>query len=285
MTGAAILLQRLLSSLKRPARGVRKPATDSVLDAYVDAPPSAQNAIDLLPGWNNALPPEAGAQTNSRVVLYDDARIHWCLQQFGSLENRNVLELGPLEASHTFMLHQRNAASILAIEANQLAFMRCLIVKELLGLHRAQFMLGDFVKWLEASPASYDLIIASGVLYHMHNPVHLLELMSKRSNCLYFWTHYFDEVLMPHSDSRRGAFDGEVVVVHEHGMKLRLHRRTYHGAWNNKAFCGGMHDQHFWMEKEQILQVLQVLGYSDLQTAQDNPDHPNGPCISIFARR
>lgn len=257
----------------------------SLFDEYVDALPSAQNAVNLIPGWNHALPPEAGAVTNAPIVLYADPRIEWCVEQCGGIKGRSVLELGPLEASHTFMLHKHEPASICAVEANKLSFMRCLIVKELLHLSRAQFMLGDFHKWLEQMPRRYDLIVASGVLYHMINPVRLIELMAHRSHTLYLWTHYFSDVAMPSGDARRGAFSGEVEEFPYHGLTVRLHKRSYHGAWRNKAFCGGMHDEHSWMELDQILAVLSVLGFHDIRTAHEMTDHPNGPSLSIFATR
>ena len=246
--------------------------------------PSAQNAVDLVAGWNHALPPEAGVVAGT-AVLYEDRRIDWCLEQFGSIAGCRLLELGPLEAVHTYMLHRHNPALIHAVEANKLAFMRCLITKELLGLSRAHFMLGDFQKWLECYPEQYDLIVASGVLYHMYNPVQLIDLMSKRSNALYIWTHYFSETAMPPGDLRRGAFSGEVETLAFKGVDVRLHKRSYHGAWLEKKFCGGIYDEHCWMEKGQILAVLKALGYKDVRVAHDLSDTPSGPCISIFARR
>lgn len=263
---------------------VPKERAPPVLDEYVSSMPSAQNAVDLVAGWNHALPPEAGAVAGA-AFMYADARIEWCLEQFGSTKGCQILELGPLEGLHTYMLHRHDPALIRAVEANKLSFMRCLITKELLGLTKAHFMLGDFQKWLEFSSERYDLIVASGVLYHMINPVRLLELMSNRADSLYLWTHYFSETSMLPGDLRRGAFSGKIETVDYKGLDIRLHRRSYHGAWHDKAFCGGMHDEHSWMEKEQILEVLNRLGYKDVRVAHDAADHPNGPSISIFASR
>jgi hypothetical protein len=61
-------------------------------------------------------------------------------------------------------------AQIDAIEANQRTYLRCLITKEILGLTRSKFWLGDFIKALENWDQRYDLIVASGVLYHLKNP-------------------------------------------------------------------------------------------------------------------
>ncbi len=38
-----------------------------------------------------------------------------------------------------------------------------------------------------------------------------------------------------------------------------------HGAWRNKAFCGGMHDVHRWLEKDDILALIKALGFADIR--------------------
>lgn len=259
-------------------------ARDVVLDEYVTGMPCAQNAIDALPGWNHALPGDVGV-TAGHGAFYNDPRILWALEQFGSIEGRKILELGPLEAAHTYILERHGAGLIHAIEANKLSFLRCLVVKELLDLRTAKFFLGDFLEWLETPPERYDLIVASGVLYHMASPVHLLELLARNCDAFYLWTHYSSEQAMPASDPRRGVFVGPAEVQESHGVRVRLYRRSYHGAWRNKSFCGGMHDLHRWIEKEDILALIAALGFDDIRVAHDDPAHQNGPSFSIFARR
>jgi hypothetical protein len=258
--------------------------TSRPLDEYVSSMPSAQNAVDLVPGWNHMFPPEVGV-TAGPTNMYADTRIIWALEQFGSISGCRVLELGPLEASHTYMLHRQGPALIDSIEANKLAFMRCLIAKNLLKLDSVRFMLGDFEKWLEATSERYDLIIASGVLYHMDDPVRLIELMSQRSDALYLWTHFYGEAEMPSGDTRRLAFSGDVAIRSFKDLDIRLHKRSYHGAWKDKSFCGGIFDEHSWLEKEQIFAVLKSVGYQDIRIAHESTTNPNGPSVSIFARR
>ena len=258
--------------------------TGALLDEYTRGIPSAQNAVDALPGWNHALPDHVRA-TAGVGAFYNDPRIFWALEQFGSIAGCKILELGPLEGSHTYILERNEPAFIHAIEANKLSFLRCLVVKEILELKRAKFFLGDFSEWLDHTPESYDLIIASGVLYHMHNPVRLIELIAAKCNAFYLWTHYMSEDAMPPGDPRRGAFFDPVETNLRHGVQVRLYKRSYHGAWRNKSFCGGMHDIHRWLEKEDILALIRALGFSDIRIAHDEPAHQNGPSFSVFARR
>ena len=250
------------------------------LDQYVTGAPCAQNAIDALPGWNHALPPDAGAVAGTGFFFHD-GRILWAIEQFGALHGKSVLEIGPLEASHTWLIEQYGPAQLHAVEANKLSFLRCLVVKELLQLRVARFFLGDCQGWLEECSQRYDFIIASGVLYHMQDPVRLIELMAGRTDSLFLWTHYADEAQMPPGDPRRSAFIGAMETEIRHGVAVRSHRRSYHGAWVDKSFCGGIHDMHRWLERDDIV----ALGFDDVRIWGEQPDHPNGPAFCVFAKR
>lgn len=262
----------------------RSPSSVDLLDNYVAGLPVPQNAVDALPGWNMALPPDAGAVAGA-APFYMDSRIIWALEQFGPLKGKSVLELGPLEASHTYMLEKAGAGKIQAIEANRLSFLRCLVVKELLGMTTARFYLGDCQTWLERHHDRYDLIVASGVLYHMQEPTLLLERIAARTDALFLWTHYMSDAAMPAGDPRRQAFDGQTTIVERHGVPVRHYQRSYHGAWRQKSFCGGMLDVHQWLERDDILALIGALGFDDVRIAHDEPAHQNGPAFSVFARR
>ncbi|MHB8594153.1 MAG: class I SAM-dependent methyltransferase, partial [Acidimicrobiales bacterium] len=138
-----------------------------------------------------------------------------------------VLELGPLEGGHSYMLDCLGASGVTAIEANQRAYLRCLIAKELLGIPSARFLCGDFMAYLQDAVrrgASWDLCVAVGVLYHQKDPVSLLELATQVSDRLLLWTHYYDaEVIgrrpelaanFPSAERRTAA--GFAHVLHRH---------------------------------------------------------------------
>jgi hypothetical protein len=245
---------------------------------------SHQNAVDLVPGWNHAFPEHLAIKAGS-APLYNDARIQWGVEQFGNLAGTRVLELGPLEGFHTAMLECNRPAVLDAVEANVAAYLRCLITKQVFDLRRAKFQLGNFLPWLARDDDKYDLIVACGVLYHMNDPVYLLDLISRRTDAVYLWTHYFDSTAMPAGDPRGLAFVDHSRTVRCGEHKIRMRARRYYGAEQNLMFCGGPEDLHYWMEKPAIMNVLRTFGFDDIRTAHDQPDHPNGPAISIFARR
>jgi hypothetical protein len=49
-------------------------------------------------------------------------------------------------------------------------------------------------------------------------------------------------------------------------------------------FCGGTEPTSCWLAKEGLLQFVKSLGF-EVQIGEDNPHHPNGPSILLFARR
>jgi len=252
-------------------------------DQYDDRVPSPQNAVDMVPGWLGSFPPEILVSAG-QLAFYSDPRIAWCLSVIGSIAGSSVLELGPLEGGHTYMLEQAGAASIDAVEANKLAFMRCLIFKEIVGLKVARFYLGDFVKWLENDSRTYDLIIASGVLYHQRDPLRFLERIAHVGRTVFLWTHYLTEQALISVDPHRSVFSLDEVVTFR-GMPVRLYRCSYRDANMDRSFCGGIYDEHRWLHRDDLLSVLTLLGFNDVKIGMDQPDHVNGPAFSIVARK
>ena len=278
------LLQRVMRLIGLRGPGLFRTSSD-VLDHYVATMPSHQNAIDSVPGWAGAMPLETGLIAG-KAAFYADARLHWLLSGPFDVSGKSVLgawSAGRLPPRTPSTISVR--ANIDAIEANTLAFVRCLITKEILKLDRANFYLGDFNKWLEATDKRYQLILASGVLYHSHDPIHLLELIASKADSVYLWTHYFDDTAMPKGDLRRTPFSEKVEVRHSHGIDVRLHERSYYKAWRDPAFCGGIQDRHFWIDRSDILQLLNAFGFDRIEIEHDLPTHENGPSFSVFAQR
>jgi len=266
---------------KPAAKPVPSSAADG--DLYVRSGPADQNAVDLFAGsWSSAFPPELGLQAGD-IPLYDDDRIRWLFDETGGVNGLDILELGPLEASHTAMLLQAGARSVLGIEANKNAFLRCLIAKEIRGLKEASFRLEDFNGFLAHDSHRWPLIVASGVLYHMEDPLRTLELLAEHTDTLFLWTHVIDNRVMPETDPRRAPIRNVEEKIWR-GETIRLHVRPY-GSKSNIKFCGGITFEPRWMERDDLLKVLRLLGFEDIQTAIETPDSVEGPALCILARR
>lgn len=262
--------------------GPERPAAPPPRPIYIREAPSDQSAVDAMAGgWISAFPRELGLSAGA-IELHRDQRMTWLVERLGSVDGLEVLELGPLEGAHTTDLIQAGVASVLAIEANRDAFLRCLIKKEILDLKNVSFKLGNFIPFLESSSKHWPLIVASGVLYHMTDPLHVIELLAARTDRLYLWTHVIDDAVMGADDPRRKALASAEQQIWR-GQPVILYPRPYGEI--GTGFCGGMDAVPRWMRRDDLMRVLHELGYDELEIAHEAPDNQYGPALSILARR
>lgn len=196
----------------------------------------------------------------------------------GRLDGFRVLELGPLEAAHTFLLEQLGAAEIVAVEANTEAFLKCLIVKEALALTKARFLCGDILAYLTECDRRFDLVFCSGVLYHMSDPVDLIRLIALRSDKCFVWSHYYSR---GNSNDRAARTPRK---VSRFGFDATYYESMY-GDSDSGRFWGGNRPVQAWMEKEQILAAFLHFGFTHCSVLEDQPDHPAGRCMSFAVWR
>ncbi len=255
-------------------------------DVCIWQAPQPQYAIDLIEGWTCKFPDEAGVAAG-QVSLFNDDRAIWAFTKIISdgrpgVEGLDVLELGPLEGAHTYMLERAGAHSITSIEANKRLFLKCLITKEVLGLQRAKFLLGDFMPWLETWNGRFDLVWCTGVLYHMPEPLRLLHAVSKVTDRIHIWTHYVDPDRLnepwasPIIEQQDREFQGRIV---------RHFRRSYFNSQAEKTYCGGVYSEASWLRKDDILNQLKMDGFQHIDIAFDTRENPNGPCFALVAQR
>jgi hypothetical protein len=257
----------------------------SVLDGYVELLPANQNALDIFKGeWSSQLPGIWKELNAGTIPLFEDPRILWAADQFGGFKDQRVLELGPLEAGHSYMLETLGADTVLAVEASKRAYLKCLIIKEILNLRRCRFVLGDCVAFLREDQAAFDVCLASGVLYHMRDPSELIYLISKASKKIFLWTHFYDEQVIGSKPNLARKFAGSIRSRHQ-GFDHVLHKYIYGDGRNWAGFCGGINPYSHWMSRQDILACLRFFGFEDLRIAFDEPDHPNGPSFCVAALR
>ena len=255
--------------IRRWVRGRKGPVPQLFAGSEMRSP-SHQNAVDMIPGWSSRFPSHFGIEAG-KLPLFQDPRIAWAIGTFGDLTGRSVLELGPLEAAHTSML-AKAGAHVDAIESNEIAYFKCLITREILGFANVRFHLGDFVEALEQNDKTYDFIVASGVLYHMRDPLRLIRAMARRTTAIYLWTVVVDDDDLAPASCQ--PFNG---------VDVRLYRVKY--GKRNESFCGGPRDYPLWMRQDDILAVLRTLGFSNLSIAPEvGASSQNGlRKLSVFA--
>lgn len=221
--------------------------------------PSHQNAIDLFgerwltrieevyPGLKSG--PDNYLRADTRPVI---AANHLGYVP-GSFHGMHVLELGPMEGMHTYQLAKLGAESVVSIEANSNAYLRCLVMKEILQ-YRSTLLLGDALKYLQEVDRRYDLIFCSGILYHMENPYELIKAMARRTDRIFLWTHYFDPEFPkgPNLRPRKVDCDGIELVFYEHQYGVDL---------DNEPFWGGNRNTAAWLSKDSIGMLFHRFGY------------------------
>ena len=246
--------------------------------AFERRAPAVQNAVDLFKGqWACALSDVLPGVEAGRHHIFADGRPALAAEHLGSggrLDGMSILELGPLEGAHSYLMQTLGAEAILAIEANATAFLKCLVVKEALGLDRVRFVLGDFSAYLREAPRRFDLIFACGVLYHMTDPLELIALIAGATDRCFVWTHYFDPARGPARTAHRGERQGFEAI----------YWRNDYGEKGNQ-FWGGVDGLANWMEKDAILEAFRRFGLDQVTVLEDTPDHPNGPAFTFVAQR
>jgi hypothetical protein len=208
----------------------------------------------------------------------------WPHSQF-NISGKSVLELGPLEGGQTYALHNLGASTITAVEGNSRGFLKCLIVKELLALDRANFLYGDVVRYLETTNAFFDIIFASGVLYHMTEPLKLLWLIKHHTNRVYLWTHYYDHDLL--ADALGDQFHtkfGEPITVEYARYRCEAYPQYYGDALDWEGYCGGNAPSSVWLSRGDIINFLRQIGFNKLEIGEENPGGPHGPAFAIAAQ-
>lgn len=256
-----------------------------ILDAYVTTAPSSQNVIDIFKDeWSSKFPLSSGVTaTPGNAALFEDARIDWLSNTIGGFAGKSILELGPLEAAHTYMMHQAGAKSIVAVEANSRSYLKCLCVKEIFDLSRARFLYGDAMTYLSETSERFDVCVASGILYHMTHPIEFLRNIARVSDTVFLWTHYYDDTLRTRSNLAKQFEKPHEIQVG--GKSYTVSKRNYAEALNWAGFCGGGKPWAFWLSRDSLMRAIADSGFTVEAIEFDHPTHPNGPALALVARK
>jgi hypothetical protein len=271
MTAIRTLIRRLISSGNEAN--------------YSALAPTAQNALDIFAGeWISRLPPPFHELRAGSLPVFDDPRIAWAIERLGGVTATRILELGPLEGGHSYMLDRAGAREVLSIEGNRRAFLKCLVIRDIVGMPAVRFAHGDFVTYLRSSQERWDTIIASGVLYHMTDPIELIARAAGACSALFLWSHYVDEgrpTANPLYPGRRAVVEARTYD----GFSYAAYRHDYRMALARPDFCGGPRRHSCWLTRTTILAALSHFGFTSIETAHEEPHHQNGPAFSVLARK
>ena len=251
---------------------------------FTQSGPSNQSTLDLVgANWISKVPLKH--TTSGSIPLFEDGRIDWLTSRV-EIDGFEVLELGSFEGGHTFMLNNAGG-NVTAIESNSLSYLKSLVAKELLGF-KAKYIYADFIQFLDNCD-NFDLVVASGVLYHMENPVELLYKISLHTNRIFIWTHYFDNDFSKVNNEFSLRIHDKFTVANEiasyGNFSYSVVTQKYLESLDLKEFCGGPTEKSSWMFKDDIIDMIHKLGFDTVEVVLENADHKHGPSCAIYAER
>jgi hypothetical protein len=256
---------------------------------FVNQIPAPANLIELFAGqWASKFPKEfSDAPGQGSAGLFDDERIRWADAQLrgfgGGVAGSTVLELGPLEGGHTYMLAKiLGAKQVVAVEANGRAYLKCLVAKEMLQFNNARFLLGDAVEYMKAQTEVYDVGIACAFLNHLTNPIEMIELLAQRCRSVFVWNVVYHSSLFERQPALRPTF-GPPQHLNYKGFSYTLHPHTYGPVGDFAKFWGGCQSYAGWLEASDILRALEYFGLSRISSKIEENDF--GKAAAVVAAR
>ena len=266
-------------------------------DGLILKPPHPQIAFDLFAGeWAYDIPIDETQTGAGDSFRYKHHSVWMAEEAFGSLTGMKCLELGPNEGEVAFHMHHAGCREIRSIEARVRSYLKCLIVKNFLRMDSVQFFLGDFVQYLEHTPEHYDFCMAAGVLYHMTNPLRLIELMAKKADRVAIATHYFTAGMLkydPKMDTTglpTASWDienAEGEDLQHGGMTARVFKYSYRTYLDTHATFGhgGPAPFAYLMQQDDIIRALKHFGMKIVGEIFDDPGNPRGAHLHLIAQR
>jgi hypothetical protein len=272
------LIRNIVARLRNAAGEPQAPG--SLFESkFEQRAPAHTNAIDIFSGhWATDLSKLNAEWHGGAADLANDSRPVLAAQTLGAadrVDGMTILELGPLEGLHTHRFEQLGAARILAVESNVEAYLKCLVMKEALGMKRAEFLLGDFNLYLQGGSTRFDMVFACGVLYHMEDPLALIRGIANATDRCFVWTHYFDEGRTAPRVAVPASLDG-------------LNSTYYRAQYQDRAqpgFWGGNKPSANWMKRDDILAAFRHFGLNEIEVVGEDPNALHGPTITFAARR
>ena len=195
--------------------------------------------------------------------------------RWNSIAGKKILEIGPFEGANTKQLIDLQASKVTSIEANREFFLKCLTVKEEFKLQKAEFVYGDCNEIMETpkfrGKNQFDVCVASGVLYHMADPLRFLDLVTSYAPVLYLWTqvatNYFPKSEWQLINSTRSS-----------PASIRAKVNVY----QTKEHFGGICKHAMWLHPDDLVIYLSSRGMAVEHL--DTGSNVSGQFVEIFAR-
>jgi len=203
-----------------------------------------------------------GEDYGGRISAAGDARVE---QFFRFVPGAaTILELGSLEGAHSFILAQHPGMTrVVALEGRQANLRKARFLQELLQVRNLEFTQANLERAELALFGRFDAVFCSGLLYHLPEPWKLIEQLPAVAPHLFIWTQYAAET-----------------EAHDVGHGLR---GKIHGEGGPDEALSGLSPTATWLTLNSLRRLLTASGYQRIEIIHDDPEHPNGPAVTIGA--
>lgn len=198
------------------------------------------------------------------------------IAQFNSwspVKGKTILEIGPFEGGNSKQLLDLGANKLVGIEANEEFFKKCELVKKQFGLSGAEFINGDCNELLGNDEFQrrykFDSCIASGVLYHMSEPLRTIDLLCRSAREIFIWTQVTSDT----------APKGEWFEIKDKDHSCRARKNIY----NSEKHWGGVDRYAIWLHPEDLTAAFIRRGFS-IHERQQGKTH-SGDFVQFFAKK
>jgi SAM-dependent methyltransferase len=246
--------RRVLALVRRPLDRLRgRRQRETRLAGWWDLLPFTAHDI-CLPGGHSTAVRGVDPLADVRTKLVVEA----C---GGTLEGLTLVDLGCLEGGFTLAFAQHGAPHALGIEARELSVRRCELARDLLGLDNAEFACSDVNDEL-ARRDPFDVVFASGILYHVADPAQPLRRM--RAVCAHMAlidTHVAHPTTVTHQCS-------ELIEMTSGGQTYRGRRYREHSRGDSRAqrdrrpWSAWEDDDVFWPLEDDLVAMIRHAGFN-----------------------
>jgi SAM-dependent methyltransferase len=273
VTGSAQTVRAIAHRFRAAWQALRTP------DGQVAAPTAGSRATEewweLLPFSTHRIELADGLYSaSSGVDPSVDVRTRILVDECGGeLGDVSIVDLGCLEGGFTLELARRGAKLAVGIEAREISVRRCELARSLLGLGNAEFVLGDVVAQLPRLTDGFDVVLNTGLLYHLDDPAGFLA--TARRACRRFMlldTH------VAHEHRARDGCSPDVISVERDGRRYRgrtfaeFDEATPAGERERLLWAAWSNPTSFWPLESELVRMLGDAGFTSVEKFEPGDD-------------
>lgn len=164
-----------------------------------------------------------------------------CYPVFDICANTKVLEIGPLNGIHTPIILDKKPKSLTLVEYNEECY------KQLLNTFpNCEIVYDDIFNYLNQT-RDFDTVVCCGVLYHLHHPFWLLELIANKINPKNIILETYHHNLPPFIGEEEDNDVGNRQIKNWKSCKMHIRPKT-------KSFITAMNNLDYTLKSQNMIE-------------------------------